>query len=274
MEVTDIIRENLKRDKKRLAFFKHWADMKADRRLKAYTSKGRGRTSYYFVDGEGKQKYVSAKEKEKLFKIQMIRLGKKMTEILESNISDQEKFLDKYQSSRIDKVAASLPKAYRLSQDMLMNLEGGVKCVGKEKYLPSQNPYRKEDLTIATTFGLSVRSKAEALVADILWSMELDFKYEAPLTLTYSWKDGGRETVKKTVMYPDFTVSNSEGEVFYIEVKGMLYNPEYANRDSEKMCAYSQNGIYEPHNLITISGGGNNEMDMLRIQRVLETLLG
>ena len=55
-----------------------------------------------------------------------------------------------------------------------------------------QNPYKREDLIHNTFSGLKVRSKSEEIIANILFTNHIPFRYEAPLTLNGA------------TMYPDF----------------------------------------------------------------------
>jgi len=77
-----------------------------------------------------------------------------------------------------------------------------------------------------------VRSKSELTIADRLYSNNIDYLYEHPLTLS------GR------TRYPDFTIEDSEtGRKFYWEHCGMLIDPNYRERWERKLKWYRNNGI-------------------------------
>ena len=69
-----------------------------------------------------------------------------------------------------------------------------------------------------TENGEIVRSRAECLAANILYNLGIEYRYECILSLN------GREHI-----YPDFSVMHpATGEIWYIEVFGMMGKTEYA----------------------------------------------
>lgn len=102
--------------------------------------------------------------------------------------------------------------------------------------------FLEERLIHVTARGDLVRSKSEVIIADHLFSLGLNYHYEAPLDF------GG------TPKYPDFTIhDDNSGISFYWEHCGMLGDPGYRRRWAEKQAWYRQNEIL-PHE----EGGGKN----------------
>lgn len=93
-------------------------------------------------------------------------------------------------------------------------------------YLPG---WYEEYKVIETLESYFVRSKSEALIANILHFTELDYSYEKPLFAP----DG-------TMVLPDFTIT-FQGEEYYWEHLGMLERYDYRQRWEEKRQWYEAN---------------------------------
>ena len=102
--------------------------------------------------------------------------------------------------------------------------------------------FYEERLIHRTLRDEMVRSKSELTIADRLYSNNIDYLYEYPLTLN------GR------TRYPDFTIEDAEsGRKFYWEHCGMILDPQYRERWERKLQWYRNNGI-----LPWEEGGGAN----------------
>ncbi|NHM15383.1 hypothetical protein GMI69_01675 [Eggerthellaceae bacterium zg-887] len=124
-------------------------------------------------------------------------------------------------------------------------------------------PYRRsmkrsEGLTILTSFGLRVRSKAELLIAEKLHEYGIPFRYEQVIVV-----DG-------VSLSPDFTFEGADGNEFYLEFCGMMDVPDYVERHLRKRRHYEREGIVPWRNIIYLYASGN-EMDMRQIDAVIRT---
>ena len=89
-----------------------------------------------------------------------------------------------------------------------------------------------------------VRSKSEVIIADLLFSKNIDYQYESPLPDL----DGGLPR------YPDFKFEDDEmGITYFWEHLGMLRQPKYRRRWERKLKWYRKQGIL-PYD----EGGGPN----------------
>ena len=85
-----------------------------------------------------------------------------------------------------------------------------------------------------------MRSKSEVIIANLLNSLGIPYKYECPLTL----KDGA-------VIYPDFTILNKRTrEVIIFEHLGKLGEERYAAKNIKKINSYLLEGYIPGINLI------------------------
>ena len=102
----------------------------------------------------------------------------------------------------------------------------------KPSLIEHKGKFYEERLIHRTLRDEMARSKSELTIADRLYSNNIDYLYEYPLTLN------GR------TRYPDFTIEDAEsGRKFYWEHCGMLLDPQYRERWERKLQWYRNNGI-------------------------------
>ena len=112
-----------------------------------------------------------------------------------------------------------------------------------------QQPYDRLDMDIPvssqieTKRGDIVRSKLECIAVDTVYSMGLDYRLDAALELV---KSG-------VVKYPDITImSPYTGKIIYIELFGMMSDPDYAVQNFNKINLYARNGILVGKNFLPV----------------------
>jgi hypothetical protein len=121
-----------------------------------------------------------------------------------------------------------------------------------------QNPYKPEGKIHCIHPGLSVRSKAEAMIASRLQTHRIPFRYECILYIA------GRP------VYPDFTIRHPDtGEPYYWEHLGLLEDPAYSRRAGEKITLYANGGIYINRNLILTDETRQNPLSVSEIDKVI-----
>ncbi len=95
--------------------------------------------------------------------------------------------------------------------------------------------FLERGLIHTTTRGDVVRSKSEALIAELLHARKVEYAYERKLT----FDDG-------SFRYPDFTIEDDDlGRTIYWEHLGMLNDSVYAKRWEKKRGWYSDHGVVE-----------------------------
>ncbi len=137
----------------------------------------------------------------------------------------------KEQLAKIEKCMKAInfnPKAYEQRQK---------KPQTKSKQQNMNVPY-PEHLRHNTLSGIKVRSKSEALLADLFFTFNVHFEYEKEIKLG------------NIIFYPDFTITAPDGRIFYWEHLGMLDDPTYARNWANKHNIYMRNGISEGNGLI------------------------
>lgn len=121
-----------------------------------------------------------------------------------------------------------------------------------------------------TRSGLAVRSKSEVIIADILYSKDIEFYYEQSLRVVDgSWR------------LPDFTIEDdTTGTIFYWEHLGMMSRPLYRQKWEQKLAWYREHGIL-PHEegggpsgaLIVTRDGDDGSISSADIETLVDELL-
>lgn len=122
----------------------------------------------------------------------------------------------------------------------------------------AQSNFRPQDKTHFTSRGLAVRSRAEALIAEMLYKYEIPFRYEQVLVI-------GRYE-----MAPDFTFLDADGREFYWEYCGGMDDPDYIDHQLWRRKLYEGAGITEWDNMIYTYGCGGS-IDMREIEAIIKT---
>ena len=127
-----------------------------------------------------------------------------------------------------------------------------------------QEIFLSENLVYDTKRGEKVRSKSEAIIADIFYDLGIPYIYEKKLVL----KDGSSRR-------PDFTLLDvKQRKEIYLEHFGLLDDPEYLEKTLQKLDEYRANGIYPGKNLIFTYETETLPLDIKGIRKMLNDLLG
>ncbi len=125
----------------------------------------------------------------------------------------------------------------------------------EEEY--EQNPHKPEGKSHCTSRGLLVRSRAELLIAEILYKYDIPFRYEQKIRI------GTNE------LFPDFTFLDKNGDEFYWEHCGMMDDPTYLNNFRWKRGLYEGAGIGEWTDMI-YSFDNDGNIDMRQIEAIVK----
>ena len=142
---------------------------------------------------------------------------------------------------------------------------------GPPRPVELQDRFLEGGLIHKTRRGDSVRSKSEVIIADLLYSKNIEYHYELRLV----GQDG-------TVRYPDFTIEDDEtGQIIYWEHLGMMRNPTYRRRWQSKLAWYRTQGILPweegggRHGILLITRDDERGgIDVKAIERLIEEILG
>lgn len=199
-------------------------------KLVLQNKKGR---DYFCKTYKGEQHYLGKENRE-------VRLLKKRYFLEESlrRIAGNKKVLqslqEKYRSITPEAIAASAPKAYRDLPQECFALKTAPQPRGWSTMAYKRNQKHPERLMHKTMKGDYVRSKSEAIIANMLFLREIEYRYEEVVTI------GGVE------LAPDFRILlRSQNRYIYWEHMGMVGKFNYLETAMQRMKRYIEYG-YEP----------------------------
>ncbi|MGN1414259.1 MAG: hypothetical protein ACI4WY_08430 [Anaerovoracaceae bacterium] len=174
----------------------------------------RGKQRYYYKKpGSGRQYYINKKNIALLRQLQQKRIAAHVLSPLRKNIRLLNSVLKEYRNIS-EAYDAYFPDEWK---DPASSKKTNTSLSAQAASIAAGHP---EDLRHLTSFGLRVRSKSEAILAELLYSMHIPFTYEKPLRIKGA--DGRWRTV-----YPDFTFQLPDGREIYLEHFGMMNDPAY-----------------------------------------------
>ena len=286
MSLIDIVKASLDLDKRRLPHYERMAATSVEGRLNSKWDHRRSRVYYYLQKPEDDREHsIPTEPNARVWKLQCKHFAEQMIRILRNNIAAKEQFVESLLSDDTAEVLESMPRAYRPNSSFRPRSRSGrsedddsrgIRNDRPRQKIPqSENPYKPEELNIQTSFGLWVRSKGELFIAELLYSLGIEFFYERALVLdVYRVDENTGESYWTTkTYYPDFTILLPDGRIYYWEHKGMLSSLQYVMRDARKSFDYNTNGIFQPYNLIVTEEGPNNKIDVDGIHAVVRFLL-
>ncbi len=122
------------------------------------------------------------------------------------------------------------------------------------------NPYMPEAKIYDTRKGEKVRSKSEAILADMFYELGIPYHYEKPVLLK------GR-----VVRYPDFTLlKKASREEIYLEHFGLMDDENYRNNCLSKLEEFRYSGIYPGKNLLITFESSQNPLDIKGIRMMIK----
>ena len=120
------------------------------------------------------------------------------------------------------------------------------------------NHLHPENLIHTTLAGHKVRSKSEVIIANLLYTNRIPYRYEAALTLN------------ELTVYPDFTILHpATQQLFYWEHFGMMDKSTYCDAACNKLKSYCYNGIFPSMQLITTYETGKTPIRSEQVQQII-----
>lgn len=225
------------------------------------------RICYYFVDEDtGKQHSLNRRKKDLIMQLKLKKQMQVAVRRIKENLKWQKKLLDHYQPYDAASIEESLSPAYR--DDGLRAYEKQFLQTPEEWAAENYraNPYHQENLVIQTSFGLLVRTKSEAMIAELLHAAGIPFRYEPELKLKNRYG-------QMRIYYPDFVIMTPQGKNIFWEHAGLFHDEKYRNRFLEKNDTYFVNGIVQPSNYIVTMDGPDGSLDIEAIHQIIEKML-
>ena len=179
--------------------------------------------------GGGYQRsYINAKNNELAKRLAQKAYFRRMLLDRENELECISDYISKRKVTRYDAML-EYDSPYR---ELLLNSEWAM-----EQY--NRNPSHPENLVVKAPKGEFVRSKSEALIANALFDLGIQYRYECELELSGE------------VVYPDFTIKDKKsGKIILWEHFGKMDDPDYFAKTIRKIALYLKNGYIPGVNLI------------------------
>lgn len=233
---------------------------------KIHVVKNRLRIQYY-LRKDPKEKsgvYLSKKEEEKIKTF----LQKKYDEDAIKQVNLEIKILEnilKKNNSNIEKLRKSYSDYPQEVKKHIIPID-----VSDEDYVKEwlsipyiHKPIPEEVPVYLTDNGERVRSKSELNIANMLYKMNVPYKYECPLTFS-----NGR------TIHPDFTLLDIRNRrEIYWEHRGMMDDRNYLKHTVQRVKDYRKEGIHVGENLLITEETSSIPLGTDEIESVIQHLL-
>lgn len=220
---------------------------------------------YQILESEAsrERKYLKASEKElvqklsqKDYLVEMLHTSRRELKHIQSFLKHKSLMSSNYVFDNLHDIRKNLVRPILVDDDTYAELWL------RQPYTP--NPSFPEHLVHATKRGEMVRSKGEAMIADMYYEQDIPYLYDFPVKL-FNGK----------VKYIDFAVLHKvTRKVFYHEHLGLLDKPTYFNDNMEKLLLYRKSGIFVGKNLILTHETEDQPLDMNVLRKNTRELFG
>lgn len=227
--------------------------------LSTQTIKGK---TYYTHKLKDKRKYLGRKDQATVQALQKRHFLSASIKRIQSNLDAMEKFIKHYKMIDPNVIGDSFTKAYRPLPDDCFDLSKSINFTTWEN-----EPYDKckkflEQLKHMTMKGEKVRSKSEAIVANMLVSRNIPYHYEEVLKLP------------DITLNPDFKIAvRSENRFRLLEHCGMISKPKYRDTFLEKLETYLLNGYIPFIDVVFTFDDQEGRIDTLQISKILNAFM-
>lgn len=207
------------------------------------SAEGKKRSGHKYYDvwrpGSGHKEYLGNENNEQVLNVKRYRYADKAMEILGGNIELLEDLINNYVSPEYIEINSRLPVSYQTDIRSHVTASAGYVILPPEAIVWQQKletekakyePYKPEQLKHPTLKGIYVRSKSEAIIANMLFTAGIPFVYEAPIF------------INGEMVLPDFTILSliDLKTVILIEHQGMVFDDDYAAKFIRSLKLYLQ----------------------------------
>lgn len=231
-----------------------------------------------FIKLNDKERYISKKDLQLLAQIYANNISHKIISHIEANIdilnyvnsnyTFAEDFSDKLNINHFAQTVSSVfPKNCSEFSDGIYGFLPQNKSSDSLtlEWLNAPTTYSNfmlENKIFKTPAGVLVRSKSELLIASLLESKNIAYKYEARLLLN------------ERFVYPDFTIMHPRThDIIILEHFGMMHDDEYRTKNNLKISDYLNAGYRLGDNFIATYDDINGAIDMSALSRIIDAYL-
>ncbi len=234
-----------------------------------------GKLQFYKRDSETDKegKYLPRSQDKLALSIIQKEYNQKTLPALEEEIDCLKKFLTEYETKSSGSIYEKLKEPRRqLVTPLTMTNEqyaaSWLKVEYHRKKLPDDAP------PFYTENNEHVRSKSEVIIANTLKAAGVPYRYEFPLLMDKNAEDPDFPDYDFCRLHPDFYCLNLRTrQEFAWEHFGMMDDPEYAARTSEKLRLYAENGFFPGKNLIISMETSKKQLSSKMLKEIIRTYL-
>lgn len=208
---------------------------------------------------DGKMQYIGTEDKPLIRQLKSRRFAQHAMKILTEDEKLLVSLIEKYEPYSPEYIMSTIPLTYRTGNPDIID---GIDFINADEW--ANAPYRQSSdyagqLTHMTLKGHYVRSKSEAIIANMLYSKGIPYRYEEELV----WE--------QSVITPDFIVAvPSEGRIKILEHFGMMFEPRYRNSAAWKVSQYIAHGFMPLDNIFFTYEDMNGNIDTRLIESVID----
>ena len=193
---------------------------------------------------------------------------KRTVPAIEAEIKELKDFLKAYKEKCSDTVYQKLASTRRevvtpITLDDEAYASAWLKVEYRHKKIPEDAPQ------LYTENNEQVRSKSEVIIANTLKAAGVPYRYEFPLLV-----DRNSADADFCQFHPDFYCLNLRTrQEFAWEHFGMMDDPDYAERATEKLELYAENGFFPGKNLIITMETSDKPLSSKLLKSLIKTYL-
>ena len=215
----------------------------------------------------GKRLPLGGADDPRVQRIKIAKYYRKMKEVLLKNRELLGNIIDKYKNYNPDAIGEMLPYAYR---DLPPACYEDPRYQELVKWVEA--PYEKNGRAFTSSKCTTVdrkivRSKAEAIIYNMLLYYGIPFRYEQKKELL------NVESGYKEVRYPDFTILLADGQELHWEHFGLMEQDYYFDVFCKKMRLYYRNDLTVGDNLIITMDDQHGGINTFMIERIIQGII-
>ncbi len=217
-----------------------------------------GKSYYYFVKTNSKEKYLSLDDALLISQLLQKRYLKEVLKAAKNELAALSKMLSLYPDDLPEELYEKLPEELRMGvEPVILGNEQDAREWMAEPFVGK--PFKDDAPVYKTIKGERVRSKSEVMIADRMFFRGVPYKYECPIMI-----DG-------QVIHPDFSIKRmSDNKLIYHEHCGRMDDPEYVNDLVERVNLYNQAGIMQGDRLTFSFETADKPLDNRVIDRLID----
>lgn len=239
-------------------------------RLKVVTS--HGQLQYYHVFEERKvtPNYLSKKNLKLAARLAQKAYDQKVIRVAERELKAWDMLANFFPEHTVEEVYETLSPARKALVTPIIETDEEYRARWEAvEYTPK--PFQEGAKVFITDRGEQVRSKSEQLIANLLYRLNIPYRYEYPIEVKVN---GWTRT-----WYPDFTILDVKNRrEVYLEHLGMLDDTReehnYSVKAFWKMKVYEENGMYEGKNMLYSFETGAAPLDITYVEMKVRRMLG